>query len=456
VLLTLAACGGGGDNAPPPDGPAPAGTLAYVDTACRDGADGFSATQELRVRRGESAAVTAARVPIGPLPASSACAVFGSGRDGLNSLAIGVFQRLGVSPDGTAIVFEVTDDFSGLGQNFVPPEREGIFFIRADGSGLRRLGDASRFPASGRNVIEPAFQFSPNGKLVVFTDMGPSPGGEDAAQVFILDVETGSRRQVTHLPPAPVAGGIYVGTFLNDRTILFGTFSTHAEVLGFTVTIDDGELQALSLVALPGSGLIPFPVITGFGRLVFLPPVPGLAVNPRAGSFIKEVFITDGTNVLQLTNFRRSDTSSYVNPVLSVDGERVFLSASVNPPGDTNPFEICQIFSVDALGGDLRQLTQFGASRHSALGCVAGPPSEGCRTDFNFDQKASQDTRTGTLVFVSSCDPFGTNPNGEQIFAMRPDGSGLHALTDAHSVRRNPDGSVEAELPGPWSYGPHR
>ena len=62
VLLTLAACGGGGDNAPPPDGPAPINTLAYVDTACRDGADGFSATQELRVRRGESAPVTVARV----------------------------------------------------------------------------------------------------------------------------------------------------------------------------------------------------------------------------------------------------------------------------------------------------------------------------------------------------------------------------------------------------------
>ena len=41
VLLTLAACGGGGDNTPPPDGPAPINTLAYVDTACRDGADGF-------------------------------------------------------------------------------------------------------------------------------------------------------------------------------------------------------------------------------------------------------------------------------------------------------------------------------------------------------------------------------------------------------------------------------
>ena len=104
----------------------------------------------------------------------------------------------------------------------------------------------------------------------------------------------------------------------------------------------------------------------------------------------------------------------------------------------------------------MRQLTRFGASRHSGLGCYALRSSEGCSTDFNGDQKVGQDTRTGTLVFVSTCDPFGTNSDGEQIFAMRPDGSGLHALTDAHAVVQNADGSVEAELPGQWSYGPHR
>lgn len=39
---------------------------------------------------------------------------------------------------------------------------------------------------------------------------------------------------------------------------------------------------------------------------------------------------------------------------------------------------------------------------------------------------------------------------------MRPDGTGLRALTEVRGLVRNPDGSVEAELPGPWSYGPHR
>jgi hypothetical protein len=68
----------------------------------------------------------------------------------------------------------------------------------------------------------------------------------------------------------------------------------------------------------------------------------------------------------------------------------------------------------------------------------------------------SQDARTGTLVFASSCDPFGTNPNGGQLFAMRPDGTGLRQLTDDPPVKTDPDGSVTVELPGPYTYGPYR
>ena len=87
LLLAFAAgCVGGDDGtAPPPDGPAPINTLAYVDTACRDGAGGFfSATQELRVRRGDSAPVTVARIPmIGPLRVPlTYCGLFGSFRNG--------------------------------------------------------------------------------------------------------------------------------------------------------------------------------------------------------------------------------------------------------------------------------------------------------------------------------------------------------------------------------------
>jgi hypothetical protein len=39
-----------------------------------------------------------------------------------------------------------------------------------------------------------------------------------------------------------------------------------------------------------------------------------------------------------------------------------------------------------------------------------------------------------------------------QMFAMRPDGSGLRQLTDAAGFTTNPDGSIRVELPGPFAY----
>jgi hypothetical protein len=47
---------------------------------------------------------------------------------------------------------------------------------------------------------------------------------------------------------------------------------------------------------------------------------------------------------------------------------------------------------------------------------------------------------------------LGTNPNGGQVFAMRPDGSRLRQLTDTRGLVVGADGSVTANLPGPWAY----
>ncbi len=63
-----------------------------------------------------------------------------------------------------------------------------------------------------------------------------------------------------------------------------------------------------------------------------------------------------------------------------------------------------------------------------------------------------QDPVTNAVVFASSCDPFGTNPDGAQLFAMQPDGHGLRQLTDAAGFATNPDGSIRVELPGPFAY----
>jgi len=63
-----------------------------------------------------------------------------------------------------------------------------------------------------------------------------------------------------------------------------------------------------------------------------------------------------------------------------------------------------------------------------------------------------QDPETGTIVFDSSCDPFGVSPVSQQLYAMRPDGSGLRQLTAYRGMVEEPDGTVTVELPGPVAY----
>jgi hypothetical protein len=70
-----------------------------------------------------------------------------------------------------------------------------------------------------------------------------------------------------------------------------------------------------------------------------------------------------------------------------------------------------------------------------------------------------QDATTGALLFMSSCNPFGANPDGEQVFALRPDGTGLRQLTrtlGASGIREPDDGIVHVELPGPYAYSTPR
>ena len=145
-----------------------------------------------------------------------------------------------------------------------------------------------------------------------------------------------------------------------------------------------------------------------------------------------------------MTNFRRAETGG---ALVDVDREHVYFEASADPLG-TNPSENCQLFSIDRLGSDLRQLTNFRETEHSIVGCRFAGAGLGCALSL-----VSQDPRSRALVFYSSCDPLGTNPNGGQIFAVQPDGNGLRQLTDARGLAREA-GAFSGDLPGPWAYGP--
>jgi hypothetical protein len=470
LLVALWACGddGGGDW----DGLAAISTLAYVVTECSEGpGQGYTHRQRLLIRQGEGHPVTVAEVgPVGPLPSRRGLCEWW--RWGPFSVVGGAFHRLGVSPDGSVVVFEVTDDFSYATRDQVRPDQEGIFVVRADGSGLRRIGPASRNPSfrvnfPGAAEVDWLFHFDADGSRIAFTDIGPGPSG-DTVQIFTMDLATGERHQVTRLPPARVVerGRVSTGylSFLDDDTIAFSSYSNpviDGEELNpenqprsfsvkTTVTANDPDnptrLRVVPFFAEPGNtrSIIEAFQITGPEPAARILWVEGKPVDGPGffGDVTLELFVLDSARVLQLTDFHSCCTQA---SEMSADRQRIFFVARADPLG-TNPCNARNIFSIDSTGADLRQLTRRMEGEPSreecdlALGC--GIPSD----------RIHQDPVTRSLVFASNCDPFGTNPNpGGQIFAMHPDGTGLRQLTHSRGRIDLSDGSVTKENHGQWA-----
>src|SRR5262249_8738570 len=295
----------------------------------------------------------------------------GASGNGSGSTVVGGFERLAVRPDGSVVVFEVTNrgvvgpEFGSLSPKLV---EEGFFLVRSDATEPPRwIGPPSGDP---NFVVRAGFEwvgikgsiflsFSPDGRSVVYTDRGPGSNGEDAAQIVSLDVQTGQRTQLTNLPgPAdPLIRVTGNARFVDDDTILFQSTSNpeggHPELFPYRVKTDGSGLAALPTpFASPGGTLIPdFTVGGGRTHLVGV-RLLGDAVNGPAfsldtgddRSFFHEVFWVEGKNLLELTNFRRSDTDW-----IGLAGRQAFFYASADPLG-TNPMQLQQVFAIDTLG----------------------------------------------------------------------------------------------------------
>lgn len=453
--------------------PAAIRTLAYVVTACRQGPNGTTGHQELVIRRGDCDPVSILSAD-GPqitdpfLGFGGVCQLFGRLRAGYRSVLAGALPRIGVSPDGSTVIFELTTDFSPLPDAFPLPIEEGVYVVGADGRGLRRLGDPSRHASSvlvvhtnpdgslslGGTTYDVLYRFSPDGRTIVFTDRGPDETGKDAVQIVALDLASGTRTQLTHLPATPAVAPdpeepvTFQPRFVDDETVVFFTYTDadgqHPDGGYFTVRKNGTGFRAIPTpVALPGSRVLPTFDIGGKGTNVLGVLLPGVPTD-RPGSSFRELFLLDGKNLLQLTNFRRTDTG-FGGKVLDRRAGRAFFSASPDVFG-TNPSQNCQLFSIDVLGGRLRQLTHFREAERSLRGCFHSEPP-GCSIG-----PVYQDAVTRTLVFYSSCDAFGTNTYGGQVFAMRPDGTGLRQLTATRGFTTEADGTFAVELPGPVTY----
>ncbi|MGH7893142.1 MAG: hypothetical protein ACREQL_00655 [Candidatus Binatia bacterium] len=434
-------------------------TLASVVTECHsDPAIGWTARQRLEIRRGTCAPVTVMEIEASvPVPDPLAlCALYGQYRGGTAYVIGGGFQRLAVSPDGRLVVFELTNDH--VYAPFAPPPfslpEQGMFVVRADGRELRSLGPASRqslsrvtpspLPPGIDIFVAGGFEFSPKGDVVLLADRGPGADGTEAGQLVTLDVQTGRRKQLTAFVAASQAPETGIGGFFLDAETIGGAISSTY----FTVKKDGSDLRTFAPpTPILGSKLVPNFQLAGQARQAQVFTLPAITTVPFPGN-VQEAFVSDGTNVLQLTSFGRTDT---VPVASSPDGERLFLAASADPFGH-NALNVCQFFSLDRFGGHLRQLTFFRPSAASEVGCFkpTAPPS--CRIDVT---EARFDAKTNALVFPASCDPFGMNPLGGQLFAVRTDGSGLRQLTAHRGMVTQPDGTVTVELPGPIGYSAH-
>ena len=427
---------------------------AYVVNECRNDTAGFSLRERLVVRRGNCDPVTVMELPaVGPVADPvQICDLYGQFRVSYGSVLFGRFQRIGVTPDGSGVIVEVTNDHVSAVLKSTSPEppEEGIFFIRANGTERRRIGAPSARPiielsATGvATTGSPFFAISPNGRFVAYEDRGPDADGQDADQIAVIDLTSDERRLITRLPQ----GVSHTGnpTFADDRTIFF--HNGHAGGR-FTIRIDGSRLQPVPDISVASGSVVPEFAIAGSGGNVVVGRVlerpPKVDYGGADGMTVRELFLVDGKRALQLTRFDYSDTGGGVRP--AVGRGRVIFVASTDPlPVGENPYGVCQVFSVDFLGGHLRQLTHFPLESRPNHGCRQRGQGYACGVN-----GLAMDQSTGAIVFGSSCDPLGRNPNGEQFFTMRSDGTGLRQITSFRGVERV-EGGVQVEMPGPAAY----
>jgi hypothetical protein len=78
-----------------------------------------------------------------------------------------------------------------------------------------------------------------------------------------------------------------------------------------------------------------------------------------------------------------------------------------------------------------------------------------CGIEIPYANSIAPDPVTGSVLFGSNCDPVSGNPFGDQLFAMRRDGTGLRQLTAARGREMLPDGTLRVELIGQYAYPVH-
>jgi hypothetical protein len=330
-----------------------------------DGASRSVLTQRLFVQHDRDAPRCVKKIQDIILPAwAPDCRKIGGEKFGQYFVIPGAFQRLGVSPDGSRVVFEIRepcasvlgeirpglDDICtnlpwnnvGASTPVLKSGEEGIFVVSADlerpsvdgddecdNAEVRRVGDPSNEDPFrldldfGSYATLPTFRFSPDGKKVVFTDRPGDPGARchslerdrmcSPVQVVTVDLDNGERTIVSRLGElCPLFDFLYVYPpvtspgFADQDTVAFSTILKSDPPM----SPDPGRVEVHRVAA------------DGSGRGEVQPPpiaIPGATVFPGFS-------ITGDPTTVSTVLFREPDDSVCSIESLEFVGE-VFVSS---------------------------------------------------------------------------------------------------------------------------------
>lgn len=319
--------------------------------------DGGSVLFSALAGGGSRVAFVANTDPLGTNP-DNRQQVFVVGTDGtglrqLTSATSGSFATVSISDDGTRVVFEHSGD--PLGTN--PEGNSEIFAALADGSELRQLTSAIE-GSSNVPII------AGGGSKVVFNSDADLTGGnaDRQVEVFIVDWEGSGLDQLTSttallefgdpsaLAPTITDDGTTVVFFSNHYRFPFTNIDSNFEI--WRIGSDGSGLSTLTSSALVAGSVLP--IISGDGsRIAFYTFASfGGGSNPDGGI---ELYAMEGGggNKVQLSQTAYAFNAS---PALSPDGTRAVFARDPDPL-----FGGGQIFTVDAAGGEATQVSDFSA-----------------------------------------------------------------------------------------------
>lgn len=366
-----------------------------------------------------------------------------------------------ISDDGSKVVFDSNANPLGTNQDLLSE----VFSINTDGTGLTQITnsvDTDSFSPSIRG----------DGSEFVFVSNADFTGGNpnNAVQIFRANANGTGIVQLTS------GGGVNFPFSL--------AFSGDGSRVGFG---DNADLLAMNpdlnletyLMSRDGTGLTQLtntisypplrPVISGeANRLIFDSRADLVGAN---ASHSRQLFIADanGTNLRQLSNNIGIDIIgvNFLNATadITADAQVVAFLSDADPLG-TNPTHARELFTIQADGTNVRQLTIGGALdpsisrdgmfiafssqadfvganadhsreifRVTATGlCQEGGPSFGCTQLTNStgsaNRRPSISGNGSKVAFMSTQNITGGNVDGNlEVFVVNSDGTGLRQLT---------------------------